>query len=88
MGYARHLGDSQSPLWGGSFAMKSVAGFAWNQWQLCRGMIGSFGMESVAGFAWNRWQLCHGISGRLAVESVAGFARNTQRPSGIPLHFL
>ena len=30
MGYARHLGDCPSPLWGGSFAMESVAAFAWN----------------------------------------------------------
>jgi hypothetical protein len=41
--------------------MESVAGFAWNQWQLCRGMAGSFRVESVAGFAWNRWQLSRGI---------------------------
>jgi hypothetical protein len=33
--------------------MESVAGFAWNQWQLCRGMAGSFRVESVAAFAWN-----------------------------------
>jgi hypothetical protein len=68
MGYARHLGGSQSPLWGGSFAMESVAGFAWNQWQLCYGMAGSFRLESVAAFAWNRWQACRGISGSFRVE--------------------
>lgn len=68
MGYARHLDGFQSPLWGGSFAMESVAGFVRNQWQLCRGMTGNFGMESVAGFAWNQWQACRGIGGSFRAE--------------------
>jgi hypothetical protein len=57
-----------------------VATLPWNQWQLCRGMIGSFAMESVATLPWNRWQLSPGISGNFGVESVATFARNTQTP--------
>jgi hypothetical protein len=61
MGYARRLAALPSPEGGGRIAMESVAGFAWNQWQLCRGMAGSFRVESVAGFAWNRWQLSRGI---------------------------
>jgi hypothetical protein len=32
---------------------ESVAAFAWNQWQACRGTGGSFAMESVADFVWN-----------------------------------
>jgi hypothetical protein len=32
---------------------ESVAAFAWNQWQACRGIGGSFAMESVADFVWN-----------------------------------
>ena len=30
---------------GGNFAMDSVATFAWNGWQLCRGMGGNFRVE-------------------------------------------
>jgi len=30
-----------------------VAGFVWNQWQLCRGIDGSLRLESVAGLAWS-----------------------------------
>jgi hypothetical protein len=38
---------------GGSLAVESAAGLAWNQWQLSRGIGGRLAMESVAGLAWN-----------------------------------
>src|SRR5215475_6875562 len=38
-----------------------VAGFPWNQWQLCYGISGNFRVEQVAALAWNRWQLWRGI---------------------------
>jgi hypothetical protein len=52
------------------------AAFAWNRWQLCRGISGSFHLESVAGLSWNQWQLSGGTSGSFGVESVAGFPWN------------
>src|SRR2546429_9888357 len=30
-----------------------VAGFPWNQWQLCYGISGNFRVEQVAALAWN-----------------------------------
>jgi hypothetical protein len=87
MGYARHHEGLQNPLWGGSFAMESAAGFAWNRWQLCRGMAGSFHLESAAGFAWNRWQACRGISGSFRVEyapdRVKGYFEQTKVDLGL-----
>ena len=68
MGFTQRHDGLQYPLGGGSFAVESVAGFAWNRWQLCRGISGSFRMESVAGFAWNRWQASRGIGGSFRVE--------------------
>ena len=53
-----------------------MAGFLWNQWQLCPGISGSFRLESVAAFAWNQWQLSPGIGGSFALESVATFPWN------------
>jgi len=41
----RSAGDLRPPA--------EVAGFVWNQWQLCRGMDGRFRLESVAGLVWN-----------------------------------
>ena len=37
----------------GSVRLESVAGFAWNRWQLCRGISGRLAVESVAAFARN-----------------------------------
>ena len=37
----------------GRLAVESMAGLAWNQWQLSRGIGGRLAMESVAGLAWN-----------------------------------
>ena len=31
--------------WGGNFRVESVATFAWNQWQLSRGISGNFAVE-------------------------------------------
>ncbi len=45
--------NRSAPLRGWQTSPESVAAFAWNQWQLCRGMGGSFAMESVAGFVRN-----------------------------------
>src|SRR5436309_2101181 len=45
-----------------------VAGFPWNQWQLCYGISGNFRVEQVAALAWNRWQDSPGISGSFGVE--------------------
>ena len=45
-----------------------VAGFPWNQWQLCYGISGNFRVEQVAAFAWNRWQASPGIGGSFRVE--------------------
>jgi hypothetical protein len=45
-----------------------VAAFAWNQWQLCRGISGSFGVEQAAALPWNQWQDSHGIGGSFRVE--------------------
>src|SRR5215510_5608730 len=45
-----------------------VAGFSWNQWQLCYGISGNFRVESVAALAWNRWQASPGIGGSFGVE--------------------
>jgi hypothetical protein len=53
-----------------------VAAFAWNRWQLCRGISGSFAVESVAALAWNQWQLYRGTGGSLRVESVAALPWN------------
>ncbi len=38
---------------GGSLAVESMAGLAWNQWQASRGIGGRLAMESVAGLAGN-----------------------------------
>jgi hypothetical protein len=38
---------------GGSFAVESVAAFAWNRWQACYGISGSFRVERVAALPWN-----------------------------------
>src|SRR5439155_13648994 len=48
-----------------------VAGFPWNQWQLCYGISGNFRVEQVAALAWNRWQDSPGISGSFGVEYAA-----------------
>jgi len=56
------------PVWGGSFAVESVAAFAWNRWQACYGINGSFGVEQVAALPWNRWQDSPGIGGSFGVE--------------------
>src|SRR5262249_9378288 len=45
-----------------------VAGFPWNQWQLCYGISGNFRVEQVAALAWNRWQDSPGIGGSFGVE--------------------
>ena len=45
-----------------------VAGFPWNQWQLCSGISGNFRVEQVAALAWNRWQDSPGIGGSFRVE--------------------
>ena len=45
-----------------------VAGFPWNQWQLCYGISGNFRVEQVAALAWNRWQASPGIGGSFRVE--------------------
>ena len=49
-----------------------VAGFPWNQWQLCYGISGNFRVEQVAALAWNRWQDSPGISGSFGVEYALG----------------
>src|SRR5438067_9083847 len=53
---------------GGSFAVESVAAFAWNRWQVCYGISGSFRVEQVAALPWNRWQDSPGIGGSFGVE--------------------
>ena len=53
---------------GGSFAVESVAAFAWNRWQACYGISGSFRVERVAALPWNQWQDSPGIGGSFAVE--------------------
>jgi hypothetical protein len=45
-----------------------VAGFPWNQWQLCYGISGNIRVEQVAALAWNRWQDSPGIGGSFRVE--------------------
>jgi hypothetical protein len=52
---------SMPPVGGGRLRVESVAGFAWNQWQVSRGINGNFRVERVAGFAWNQWQVWRGI---------------------------
>ena len=54
-----------------------VAGFPWNQWQLCYGISGNFRVEQVAALAWNRWQDSPGISGSFGVE----YAHDTRQKS-------
>src|SRR5262249_61723240 len=49
-----------------------VAGFPWNQWQLCYGISGNFRVEQVAALAWNRWQDSPGIGGSFGVEYALG----------------
>lgn len=61
------------PMRGGSFAVESVAGLLWNQWQLSYGTGGSFAVESVAGFTWNRWQLCGSWPIYVNAEEVSQF---------------
>src|SRR5215510_11822051 len=64
-----------------------VAGFPWNQWQLCYGISGNFRVEQVAALAWNRWQDSPGIGGSFGVEYAVICAcglrstRTSQRPS-------
>ena len=53
---------------GGSFAVESVAAFAWNRWQTCYGISGSFRVERVAALPWNQWQDSPGIGGSFGVE--------------------
>src|SRR5262249_54372808 len=52
-----------------------VAGFPWNQWQLCYGISGNFRVEQVAALGWNRWQDSPGIGGSFGVEYAAGRPR-------------
>ena len=40
-----------------------VAGFPWNQWQLCYGISGNFRVEQVAAFAWNTQTLANFVYG-------------------------
>ena len=68
MGSHRRRCQRRDPLEGGSFRVESVAGFAWNQWQLCHGISGRLHVEWVAAFAWNQWQASHGMGGSFAVE--------------------
>src|SRR5438046_8507182 len=53
-----------------------VAGFPWNQWQLCYGISGNFRVEQVAALAWNRWQASPGIGGSFRVEYAASSSLN------------
>src|SRR2546427_10196478 len=55
-----------------------VAGFPWNQWQLCYGISGNFRVEQVAALAWNRWQDSPGISGSFGVEYAVGCTEREQ----------
>src|SRR5204863_9792198 len=58
-----------------------VAGFPWNQWQLCYGISGNFRVEQVAALAWNRWQASPGIGGSFRVEYAGGQkTRNSRCP--------
>src|SRR2546429_5903526 len=57
-----------------------VAGFPWNQWQLCYGISGNFRVEQVAALAWNRWQDSPGISGSFGVEYAEGDAASPVKP--------
>jgi hypothetical protein len=58
-----------------------VAGFPWNQWQLCYGISGNFRVEQVAALAWNRWQDSPGIGGSFGVEYAPGCATSTSLSS-------
>jgi hypothetical protein len=53
MGYGLRRQGSAPLFRGGRLPVESVAGFPWNQWQLCRGIGGSFAVESVAALPWN-----------------------------------
>ena len=50
-----------------AFAVESVAGLLWNQWQLR--------VEQVAALPWNQWQDSPGIGGSFGVEYAHGYPR-------------
>jgi hypothetical protein len=70
---------------GGSFAVESVAAFAWNRWQACYGISGSFRVERVAALPWNQWQDSPGIGGSFAVEYAPMPFRRPQALTASPV---